>query len=277
MSDYYSTLGIGKTATQDEIKQAYRKLAMKHHPDRTGGDDTKFKEIQAAYDTLGNPEKRSQYDNPQPQFGGGGFGGVPPGFEDVFAQMFGGGNPFGFGGMGGQRQAKNKTLNIQTQINLEEAFFGKELIANITLPSGREQVVNVTIPRGIQDGTTLRLAKMGDDSYNHLPRGDIHLTVIVVPHNKFNRQGDDLIKELEVNAIDAILGKNYQLETIDNRLLEVKINPGTQHGQMLAANGYGMPNMNDNRFVGRLLIQVKIQIPTNLTNSQLTKLREIYN
>lgn len=276
MSDYYSTLGLSKTATQDEIKQAYRKLAMKHHPDRTGGDDIEFKKIQEAYATLSDPEKRSQYDNPQPQ-GFQQFGGMPPGFEDIMSQMFGGGNPFGFGGMGGQRQARNKTLNMQTQISLEDAFFGKELIANITLPTGREQVVNVKIPRGIQDGTTLRLAKMGDDSYANLPRGDIHLTVNVMPNNKFGRQGDDLIKELEVNALDAILGKNYQLETIDNRLLEVKINPGTQHGQMLAAAGYGMPNMNDNRFVGRLLIQVKIQIPTNLTNSQLTKLREIYN
>lgn len=276
MSDYYSTLGLSKTATQDEIKQAYRKLAMKHHPDRTGGDDTEFKKIQEAYATLSDPEKRSQYDNPQPQ-GFQQFGGMPPGFEDIMSQMFGGGNPFGFGGMGGQRQARNKTLNMQTQISLEDAFFGKELIANITLPTGREQVVNVKIPRGIQDGTTLRLAKMGDDSYANLPRGDIHLTVNIIPNNKFGRQGDDLIKELEVNALDAILGKNYQLETIDNRLLEVKINPGTQHGQMLAAAGYGMPNMNDNRFVGRLLIQVKIQIPTNLTNSQLTKLREIYN
>jgi DnaJ-class molecular chaperone len=276
MSDYYSTLGLSKTATQDEIKQAYRKLAMKHHPDRTGGDDTEFKKIQEAYATLSDPEKRSQYDNPQPQ-GFQQFGGMPPGFEDIMSQMFGGGNPFGFGGMGGQRQARNKTLNMQTQISLEDAFFGKELIANITLPNGREQVVNVKIPRGIQDGTTLRLAKMGDDSYANLPRGDIHLTVNIMPNNKFGRQGDDLIKELEVNAIDAILGKNYQLETIDNRLLEVKINPGTQHGQLLAAAGYGMPNINDNRFVGRLLIQVKIQIPNNLTNSQLTKLREIYN
>jgi DnaJ-class molecular chaperone len=276
MSDYYSTLGLSKTATQDEIKQAYRKLAMKHHPDRTGGDDTEFKKIQEAYATLSDLEKRSQYDNPQPQ-GFQQFGGMPPGFEDIVSQMFGGGNPFGFAGMGGQRQARNKTLNIQTQISLEDAFFGKELIANITLPNGREQVVNVKIPRGIQDGTTLRLAKMGDDSYANLPRGDIHLTVNIMPNNKFGRQGDDLIKELEVNAIDAILGKNYQLETIDNRLLEVKINPGTQHGQLLAAAGYGMPNINDNRFVGRLLIQVKIQIPNNLTNSQLTKLREIYN
>jgi DnaJ-class molecular chaperone len=276
MSDYYSTLGLSKTATQDEIKQAYRKLAMKHHPDRTGGDDTEFKKIQEAYATLSDPEKRSQYDNPQPQ-GFQQFGGMPPGFEDIMSQMFGGGNPFGFGGMGGQRPARNRTLNMQTQISLEDAFFGKDLIANITLPNGHEQVVNVKIPRGIQDGTTLRLAKMGDDSYANLPRGDIHLTVNIIPNNKFNRQGDDLIKELEVNAIDAILGKNYQLETIDNRILEVKINPGTQHGQMLAAAGYGMPNMNDNRFVGRLLIQVKIQIPTDLTNSQLTKLREIYN
>ena len=277
MADYYNTLGVSKQASADEIKKAYRKLASQHHPDK-GGDTKKFQEIEEAYRILSDPDKRQQYDNPQPQFNGGfNGGGVPPGFEDIFSQMFGGGGS-PFGDMFGRRQQppRNRTLNIQTQISLEEAFSGKEMIANLTLPNGRDQVLNIKIPKGIQDGVTLRLANMGDDSVVNAPRGDIHLTVGVRPHHVFVRQGDDLIRSLEVSAIDAMLGKTYQIETIDGRLLEIKVPEGTQQGQMLSAGGYGMPNMNDNRFVGRLLVKLDIRTPTNLTELQKQKLREIF-
>jgi len=271
MSDYYQTLGVGKNATPDEIKRAYRKLASQHHPDK-GGDKQKFQEVEAAYRTLSDPEQRSQYDNPNP-FGGGG-GGFPPGFEDIFSQF--GGNPFGFS-FRNQAPQRNRTLNIQTTISLEEAFYGKDLLASVRLPSGKDQTVEIKIPKGIQPGTTLRLAGMGDDTYGHLPKGDIHLTIDVSHHAVFQRQNDDLIISLEVNAIDAILGKNYRVNTIDGKTLEVTINPGTQHGQIYAATGHGMPNMRDPRFIGRLLINVNIVIPNNLTEAQLTKLKDIYN
>jgi DnaJ-class molecular chaperone len=270
--DHYSTLGINKNASQDEIKKAYRSLASKHHPDK-GGDTAKFQEIQTAYATLSDPEKRSQYDNPQPQ-GFQPFGGMPPGFEDVFSQAFGQGFGDIFGRGRSAPPARNKTLNIQTTITLEDAFNGKELIATLTLPSGREQIIEVRIPAGVQDGVSLRLAGMGDDSFSNMPRGDIHLTVNVSAHNKFQRQGDDLISEIEVNCIDAILGKKILINTIDNKLLELSVHPGTQHGQIMAASGYGMPNMRDNKVKGRLLIAVKIKIPTNLTDVQKQLLKE---
>jgi DnaJ-class molecular chaperone len=277
MADHYQTLGVNQNASQDEIKRAYRSLAMKHHPDRTGGDDTKFKEIQTAYDTIGDPEKRSQYDNPQPQMSGFNFnGGAPPGFEDILSQMFNGGNPF-FGHGFRQPQMRNKTLNMQTTISLEDAYNGKEILAGIQLPSGREQTIEIKIPQGIQDGTTLRLSGMGDDSVPGHPRGDIHLTVQVAPHPQFQRQNDDLIISLEVDAIDAILGKKYKINTINGRIIELTVNPGTQHDQTYAAAGYGMPSMRDTRFVGRLLINIQIKIPTNLTNDQLSLLKNIYN
>jgi len=277
MADHYQTLGVDRNASQDDIKRAYRKLASQHHPDK-GGDTKKFQELQTAYDTLSDPNKRSQYDNPQPQMGNFNFhGGVPPGFEDIIGQMFGGrNNPFGFS-FHQQTPQRNKTLNIQTSISLEEAFHGKDLIANLTLPSGRNQTIEVKIPRGIQEGTTLRLSGMGDDTFSQLPRGDIHLTVSIQQHSRFIRQGDDLITRLEISAIDAILGKIVNVETIDNKLLEVTIHSGTQHGQTLAASNYGMPNMNDNRFVGRMLMNIDIKIPTNLTEEQKQKLKEIFN
>jgi DnaJ-class molecular chaperone len=277
MADHYQTLGVNQNASQDEIKRAYRSLAMKHHPDRTGGDDTKFKEIQTAYDTIGDPEKRSQYDNPQPQMSGFNFnGGAPPGFEDILSQMFNGGNPF-FGHGFRQPQMRNKTLNMQTTISLEDAYNGKEILAGIQLPSGREQTIEIKIPQGIQDGTTLRLSGMGDDSVPGQPRGDIHLTVQVAPHHRFQRQNDDLVVGLEVDAIDAILGKKYHINTINGKTIELTVNPGTQHDQTYAAAGYGMPSMRDARFVGRLLINIRIKIPTNLTNDQLSLLKNIYN
>ena len=270
MADHYQTLGVDRNASQDEIKKAYRKLAAQHHPDK-GGNTAKFQEISAAYDILSDPNKRAQYDNPAPQFqnspGGfpGGFhfhsgGGIPPGFEDIFSQ---------FGMFGQQRQQpRNRTLNIQTTISLEEAFHGKDLVATIGLPSGREQVVEIKIPAGTHDGLVLRLAGMGDDSVPNAPRGDIHLTVSVSEHTLFRRQGDDLIRNVEISCIDAMLGKNIFVDTLDGKTLEMTVRPGTQPGQILSAAGYGMPKLNDNRFKGRLLMPVNIKIPTFLTDEQ---------
>jgi curved DNA-binding protein len=276
MSDHYQTLGVNRNASQDDIKKAYRRLAAQHHPDR-GGDTAKFQEIQGAYDVLGDPEKRSQYDNPQPQFGDGGFfhqGGVPPGFEDIISQMFGQRSPFGFNFGNQPRPQRNRVLNIQTTIGLEDAFTGKELIANLVLPNGKDQMLEIKIPAGVQDGTVLRLAGMGDDTFPNLPRGDIHLTVQIAPHQKFQRNGDDLICTLDLNCIDAIVGKTVQVNTIDGKTLELNVRPGTQHGQILSAAGYGMPKMSDPRFHGRLLLSVNIVVPTTLTEAQKQILKE---
>lgn len=274
MADHYSTLGVSKDASPDEIKKAFRKLASQHHPDK-GGDTAKFQEIQAAYDVLSDPDKKAAYDNPAPQFGQGfqQYGGMPPGFEDVINQMFGGGfSPFGF--RQPPQPARNRTLNIQTSITLEEAFYGKDLVANVTLPNGKDQILQIKIPAGIQDGTTLRLAGMGDDSLPNVPRGDIHLTVNVQPHKIFQRSGDDLNCMLNVSCIDSMIGKTIEITTIDNRTLEISIRAGTQHGQVMAAAGYGMPKMSDNRYRGRLLLHINIVVPDNLTDAQKQILKE---
>jgi curved DNA-binding protein len=273
--DYYSTLGVAKTATPDEIKKAYRKLASQHHPDK-GGDTKKFQEIEEAYRTLSDSEKRAQYDNPQPQFGGFG-GGMPPGFEDIFAQAFGGGN-HPFGDIFGRRQQpqRNRTMNLNATISLNDAFSGKEILATIKLPSGREQVIEIKIPPGVSDGTVLRLAGMGDDSFPNMPRGDIHLNVVITDHPIFARQGDDLIRNIEITCVEAMLGKVVEVETLDGKTLEVKINPGTQPGQMMSAQGYGMPNMRDSRFKGRLLMNIIVTVPKFLTDEQKQALEKVF-
>lgn len=272
MSDFYSILGVDRSADPDTIKKAYRKLAAQHHPDR-GGDKNKFQEIQAAYDTLSDPEKRSQYDNPQPQGFQFEFNGFPGnGFHTIFEQHFGGQDPFGFFH---RRPQKNRTINLQTQITLEESYFGKDLLANIKLPSGKDQVLEVKIPVGIADGNTIRLSGIGDDSIPNLPRGDIHLTVHVHPHPIFRRHNDDIVQTINLNCIDAMIGKNLIVKTISGSELEVTIRPGTQHGEILGIPGHGMPNLQNNSIKGKMLLEVNITIPKNISDADREYLKTI--
>jgi len=269
--DAYTTLGVARDASDDEIKKAYRKLASQHHPDK-GGDTAKFQEIQSAYDTLSDPQKRAEHDNPR-QANNFHFhtGNMPPGFEDMFGA-------FGFGDIFGHRaQARpqrNSTLNLHTSVSLEEAFTGKELVATVQLPSGKEQIINVKIPAGVTDGTVLRLREIGDDRISGVPKGDIHLTVMVRSSALFERQGDDLVKSVDISALDAILGIDKIISTIDHKSLNVTIPAGTQPNTTLALHGQGMPNMHDSRFRGRLLLRINVTIPTNLTDEQKEFIRQ---
>jgi DnaJ-class molecular chaperone len=265
--DYYETLGVGRSASSDEIKRAYRKLASQHHPDK-GGDKNKFQEIEQAYRTLGDDQKRAEYDNPQPQFGG--FGGGHP-----FGDIFGGGHPFG--DIFGFRQARpqtNRSLQLQTSITLEEAFYGKELLATVRLPSGREQTVNIKIPPGIHEGTTLRLTGMGDDSIPQLPRGDILLSVHIINHAVFKRQGDELLVEHAISCVDAMVGLTMVVTGIDGKQLETTIPAGIQNDALIGLTGHGMPNFNDPSRRGRLLVKIKTYIPT-LSEEQKDNLRKL--
>jgi len=281
MSDYYSILGVDRNASPEDIKRAYRRLASQNHPDK-GGNTQRFQEIQAAYETLSDSDKRSQYDNPQPQFNGGGpggfhfnfGGGMPPGFEQMFSQ-FGGRHPFeDIFGQQRQQPNRNRTLNLQAQISLEDAYHGKDLVANISLPSGREQVVEVRIPPGVHEGIVLRLNGMGDDSIPNLPRGDIHLTIHITEHSFFARRDDDLIAVIDLNCLEAILGTTLEVESINGAALEINVHPGTQHGQMLAVHGYGMPNLQNN-IKGKLLLQINIIVPTDLSDTHKDLIRQI--
>lgn len=275
-NNYYQILGVSNTASDEEIKKAYRRLAMKHHPDR-GGNSAEFQKIQEAYSVLSDPQKRQEYDNPQPQGFNQHFYSSSGNFEDIIRQ-------FGMGGFGGfgdifgsqfRQPRRNRTINLQTAITLEDAYYGKELVANLTLPSGKEQIVNIKIPAGIQDGNTLRIQGVGDQPNVNLPPGDIHLSVTVIPHDRFQRSGDDLITEIEISAFDAMLGSNVHVETIDKKILNVTVAPGTQPGSILKLQGYGMPHVNDNRFRGALLLNIRITIPTNLSEYQKDLIRQV--
>lgn len=268
MTDFYQTLGVPKSADQEEIKKAYRKLAAQHHPDR-GGDTAQFQRIQEAYSTLSDPQKKSQYDNPPQHF----FhqGGMDINIDDIFSNFMNFGHPF----QGFQRgQQKNRNINIQARITLNDAFHGKEIVASFNLPNGRPQTVNIKIPAGIQENTTLRVHGLGDDSIPHLPKGDVFLTVIIDPHPVFQRQNDDLVCPLEIDCIEAMLGCKKYVTTIEGKTLEININPGVQFGQTLNATGHGMPNMRDSRYRGNLLIPLQITIPVNLNSKQINLLHQ---
>jgi len=274
--DYYNTLGISKEATQDEVKKAFRSLASKHHPDK-GGDTASFQEIQEAYATLGDPEKRAAYDNPSPfgqdPFGGwqqANTGGVPPGFEQFF-------HHFGpdMGAMFGRRHQRNKNINLETVISLEEAFSGKEIIASYRLINHQERTFEVKIPAGINDGVVLRISGAGDNSFVGMPAGDAMLSVRIRPHSRFQRNGNDLIEQINITAWDAMLGKDIEVITIGGDKLTVQIKEGTQPDSFLRIQGYGMPVMNNPGIKGNHMILIKVSVPNNLTEYQKNTLRSI--
>lgn len=263
--NYYNTLGVQKDASQDEIKKAYRSLAMKHHPDR-GGDTAKFKEIQEAYDTLGDDQKRSGYDQPQHTQQHHGFG-FPPGFDAFFGHTQ-------FSDMFRPQRSRNRDLNFATRITLEDAFYGKEMVFSFLKANGQEKIVNVKIPAGMHHGMTLRLSGMGDDTLSGYPAGDVLITVEILQHHEFVRQGDDLIKEIEISCFEALLGSQINITTIDGKTLTGNVPAGTQYDAIMAIADHGMPNVNNSRSRGRLLLQLKIKIPT-ISEQQKEALRKI--
>lgn len=266
--DYYDVLGIPRTATEKEIKTAFRKLAAQHHPDK-GGDSKKFVEIKEAYETLNDPKKRQMYDqfgtaDPQQagfqQQGFGGFGDV----NDIFAEMFGqGGSPFeDVFGRRTQRRPKNKTLNINYKISLQDAYNGKKLYLEVPLPSGKKQTIDTTIPAGIENGQTVRLQSMGDDSIKGLPPGDLMITVKVENDPRFKREGCDLYKTIEVTVYDLILGCKVQVEHFDKDFV-LNIPAGTQPNTTFSMRELGMPIVNAPG-IGTLYIQVKGTVPKGI-------------
>ncbi len=273
MSDYYNILGVSKSASQDEIKKAYRKLASKHHPDK-GGDTAKFQEIQTAYETLSDPQKRADYDNPpQPQFRFN-TGNMGAGFEDIFSQ-------FGFGPMGRQQQVRrrNQSITIQVRMTLREVYEGKDVLGSIRLPSGREQALQIKIPKGVQQGDQIKYQGLGDDSIPNLPRGDLIAQIIEIPDAVFKRNGDDLYIEKTISAFDAMIGTTLLANTIADSQLEISVPAGIQSGQMIICRGHGLPQ-SQRSTRGSMYVKINVKTP-NITEEGdkfiIEKLRAKYD
>ena len=263
--DFYKTLGVNRNASESEIKKAYKKQAMQHHPDK-GGNATQFQKINVAYDTLKNPEKKSYYDRFGTAPGNNQGGGrsyefrtddFPQDIGDVFNQFFGGGSPFG------RRQhqpRKNRDIVIEAQIELEDVLKGKELVASYRLTNGREQSVNLSLPKGIANNSTIKFPSLGDDVQKHLPRGDLLVRIKIRPHAKYSRDGVNLHCIERVNVFDLMLGTKHQIKTLEGRNLAISIPKGTQPGTVLSISEQGLPTRGGRR--GNIYLTIQADIPS---------------
>jgi curved DNA-binding protein len=269
--NYYDVLGVDKTATPDEIKKAYRKLASQHHPDK-GGDTAKFQEIQTAYDTLSDPNKRAEHDNPAPQHGFNNFNFRGGNIDDIFAQFgFGGGSPFG-------RQMHRRNSDIRTEITLglQETLTDQSKSLSIKTPSVANQLVDVKIPRGITSGTTIKYPGLGDHMFQNLPRGDLYITVNVLPHPQYQVSGLDLVIDLTIDCFQAILGSEQTVVGLDGKVFVIQTPKSCQPGTKLKITGEGLYGFQQD-IKGSLYVKVNIHIPTNFTEEQLQLIKSIQN
>jgi curved DNA-binding protein len=299
--DYYKILGVERNATDATIKQAFRKLAMKYHPDRNPDDkqaEDKFKEINEANEVLSDPEKRRRYD----QLGESYFdyqrsGGAPGGFnwgdwttaargaqgrggtrveygnlEELFGNMGGFSDFFQsiFGGMGGaaprtaQRGARPAAIEQPVKISFKEAYQGAE--RTMILGQNGERRIQVKIPAGADNGTKVRIAGVGQAGAND-QRGDIFLVVETVPDPRFERKGVDLYTEFDVDLYTAVLGGEARVNTPDGQVM-LTIPAGTQVGQSFRLTGRGMPHLRDTKKHGDLFARARVSLPANLTPEQ---------
>jgi len=255
--DYYNLLGVEQSATAEEIKRAYRSLAMKHHPDR-GGNPNTFKNINEAYDVLGSVDKRAAHDNPRNNyaFNSQDFSRARSPFEQAF-------NQHGFA----QRTPRNKDVVLVASLDLCDVITGKSLIMQYRLARGELETVTVDVPAGAKAGDTIRYQLLGDNGHPEYPRGDLHIKVRVNKVAGWERDLDHLITKKQVDVFDLMLGGVILMTTLDNKRLELKIPRCTKVGQIFSVTGYGVPNINTGKR-GNLYVEINAEIP-KITNEQL--------
>lgn len=298
--DYYSVLGVARNASADEIKKAYRKLAMKLHPDKNPGDkksEEKFKEVTEAYEILSDTKRRELYDQfgfagagagfggaggPRPGgfsggFGGGGFGGQEnPDFQDIFGDIFGDvfGGQRGFRGQ--KRQQRGADLRYTLNVTLEEAATGCEkTISFVRQRNGRDDTAKlvVKVPAGVKQGQRLKLGGEGDSSPSGGPTGDLYAIINMQEHPLFKREEDDVILELPLSYVDAILGTSVEVPSLTSKL-SLKIPPGTHSGQVLRLKGKGFPKAGGYG-TGDMLVKILVDTPSSLSSKQKDLLEEL--
>lgn len=245
--DYYNTLGVSKTASADEIKKAFRKLAMENHPDRTGGDDSKFKKINEAYDTLKDPRKRQEYDNPSPQYD---YDINAQNMNDIFGNMF----------RQNRRRTKNADIHISVTIDLKDVMFGKTVHGQYTLNTGKVEIATIEIPPGIEAGQTISFAGLGDNTIKHLPRGALHVKIKLNGHKQFIRDRNHLRTTINIDLLDFITGTEYVLTALNGNSINVKVPAGTNPNTVLSVPGYGLPTLGGNR-VGNMYVELRGKTP----------------
>ena len=304
--DYYKILGISKNASTEEVKKAYRKLAIKYHPDKNKGDKTaedRFKEINEANEVLSDPEKRKKYDTfgedwrhyqatggQESQFdwskytrqrggrqepsGDEGFGNFEfrdvfggQGASDFFEMLFGRGPTAGAGRRSSTR--KGQDAEAELPISLEDAYHGATKLFELN-----GQTIRIRINPGVEDKQVLRLAGKGSSGSRGGQPGDLYLSIKVLPHPEFERKGNDLYRDLPVPLYTAVLGGKVEVNTLKGTV-KVDIQPGTQNGQTLRLAGLGMPLYSEQERFGDLYVKTLVQIPTKLSEEEQAMFRKL--
>lgn len=287
--DYYQVLGVDKTASQDDIKKAFRKLARKYHPDLNPNDSSakdKFQAINEANEVLSDPEKRKKYDEygehwkhadefeaqkrTRQEAGAGGFGGFDSGgfdgggFSDFFESMFGnrgrGGANAGFRG-----QDYHADLNL----SLRDAAQTHKQVLTV---NGKN--VRITIPAGVANGQVIKLKGYGGEGVNGGPAGDLYITFVIADDPIFKRLGDDLYVDVPIDLYTAILGGDQLVDTLDGKV-KLKVKPETQNGMKARLKGKGFPVYKKEGQFGDLIVTYSVKLPTNLTEEQKELFRKL--
>lgn len=284
--DYYKTLHVEKSASKDEIKKAFRKLAHEYHPDKKTGNEAKFKEVNEAYQVLSDDQKRAQYDrfgSDGPSFGGQGgqgFGGFDFGGFNINFDGFQGGQEFdlndlfgAFGGGFGRRVRKGRDIVLSLNITFRESVHGVE--KTIKVPAGSAQKdkkeVSIKIPAGIESGQMMKLQGYGEPIADGQP-GDLLLKIYVESHKTLRKEGIHLVTNLSVKLTDAILGATYDVEGVDGPI-KIKIPKGINTGKILRIKGAGIAA---GRFQhGDLLVIIEVEIPDSLSREQKRLIEEL--
>lgn len=291
--DYYKILGVERSATQDDVKKAYKKLARKYHPDLNPNDPDahrKFQEINEAHEVLGDPEKRKKYDQygenwkhadefeaqrqqyRSYQDGQEGYtywteSSDGSGFSDFFEQLF--------GGMGGKKSQRSRYVfrgedyTTELQVSLADAAKTHKQIITV---NGKN--LRITIPAGIANGQTIKLKGQGGPGVNNGPAGDLYITFVIPEDARFKRAGDDLYVTVPLDLYKAILGGEQIVDTLDGKV-KLQIKPGTQNNTKVRLKGKGFPVYKEEGKFGDLIVTYSIDIPTNLTDKQKELFREI--
>jgi len=289
--DYYKILGVDKSASESDIKKAYRKLARKYHPDLNPKDTTakqKFQEINEANEVLSDPDKRKKYDQygkdwkhaEQFQHAGqqshqqrshageqhfeGAFNGSD--FSDFFESMFGGGTR---GGRREQVKFRGQDFNAELHLDLKDVY--KTHQQTLTVNGNN---IRLTIPAGVENGQTIKIPGHGSPGMNGGPNGDLYITFSISNHTKFKREGSNLFTDIDVDFYTAVLGGEITTDTFDGKV-KLTVKPETQNGTRVKLKGKGFPVYKKENEFGDLYITYKVQIPTNLSEKEKELFREL--
>ena len=288
--DYYKILGVDKSASQDDVKKAYKKLARKYHPDLNPNDPDahrKFQEINEANEVLSDPEKRKKYDQygenwkhadefeaQQQQYrqyqngqGGGAYWSSSGDGSDFFEQMFG-----GMGGRGRRSHGfRGQDYTTELQVSLTDAAKTHKQIITV---NGKN--LRITIPAGIADGQTIKLRGQGGPGVNGGPAGDLYITFVIGDDPVYKREGDNLYMNVPIDLYTAVLGGEQIIETLNGKV-KMKIKPETQNGTKVRLRGKGFPVYKQDGQFGDLFVTYEVKIPTHLTEKQKELFRELQN